>query len=892
MRKRTISIILVLAMTLAITPSMMTTAEAYDMGKAGYTQNISVGSGHVLYVRSDGSLFVWGSNGDGELGDGTTIDSDIPFQIMSDVATASAGIGFSVALKNDGSLWSWGFNDGGQLGDGTTASRSTPLKIMEGVASISAGSSHSLAIKTDGSLWAWGENYFGEIGDGTRDDCLSPKKIMNDVKAASASPSNSWAIKDDGSLWGWGGDYYGHLFGSNSIFNNVPKKIMDNVIAVSSAGSACFVIKGDGSLWGWGHNGNGLLGDGTTTHRSAPVKIMDNVVTISSGTSACFAIKSDKTLWGWGFNSGSLGDGTTMDRSTPVKIMDNVMAVSSGVSSETVAITEDGSLWAWGRSSSGRLSSHWLPKNTTPVKVTFHENLGLDNFVKTKVYDHNKFKDVPEDSWYAQNVATAYELGLMNGNSTTTFNPTGNITIAETITLAARLHNIYHMGSESFVMGSPWYQTYVDYARQNGIISEADINYNKAATRAEFATILSKSMPYEALQVINNIADNSIPDVPNSENYSSYVYKLYRAGILTGNDNLGTFKPDTTIGRHEASAIVARMAMTSLRKTFSLGEMLGSISLYPSTLTIDTQIPRYVKVEYSSGDGSGETITWSSSNPRVASVEDGWVNGILPGKAVITAKTSTGQTASCNVTVVSKVNMTIAGVYSNIRDLIEDCTLSLSKAYDDVQYNSRLWSARGYMSVVESGAELIKYYCEQNTHTSAKAIVKELDNLSKNASAAQDMIQILESKGEGNYSWTDYTNAVDYILAAQNNLIAFTKAFPSKSVDTTMNNDVQYYSGTSVPTFECIIGADCKYTYFLSVSTVKEGHQNYGDLYEYAYNADDLDNYIDAVKALGWYLFDTSQVEGGTLYAFQKEGKMFGVYSKPYSGVIWVGNFT
>ena len=128
---------------------------------------------------------------------------------------------------------------------------------------------------------------------------------------------------------------------------------------------------------------------------------------------------------------------------------------------------------------------------------------GLSNFKKVNDYAVGMFTDVKSSAWYAENVQTAYELNLMKGNSGTTFNPSGNITLAETLAIACRLNNIYYDGSEEFVQGAPWYQVYVDYAVSHNIITLGTYNsYTAAATRAQFAEIIAASVPAEALAAI------------------------------------------------------------------------------------------------------------------------------------------------------------------------------------------------------------------------------------------------------------------------------------------------------------------------------------------------------------------------------------------------------
>lgn len=198
------------------------------------------------------------------------------------------------------------------------------------------------------------------------------------------------------------------------------------------------------------------------------------------------------------------------------------------------------------------------------------------HFTRANVYHQGQFTDVPANQWYTQSVADAFELGLMKGNSDTTFGVNGNVTVAEAITMACRIHAIYTTGSDSAITtaqtGGQWYQPYLDYARQNKIISDAYYNSDvtQNATRAQFAEVFANSLPAEALSSINSIADGRIPDVPMTANYASAVYKLYRAGILAGGDATGTFSPSSFISRVEAAAITARMAESNSRVSFSL----------------------------------------------------------------------------------------------------------------------------------------------------------------------------------------------------------------------------------------------------------------------------------------------------------------------------------
>lgn len=197
---------------------------------------------------------------------------------------------------------------------------------------------------------------------------------------------------------------------------------------------------------------------------------------------------------------------------------------------------------------------------------------GLSNFQRTQTYKAGRFTDVASSAWYAEKVKAAYELDLIKGNSATTFNPTGNLTIAEALVLACKLNSIYYANDADFTLGTPWYQVYVDYAVENGIIKAGDYsNYNAAATRAQFALILSAALPDEALPAVNNVT--KIPDVTSgTSSWANAVYRLYNAGIISGRDQYGTFAPTDSIQRSEVATIVTLMAGQSMRRTFTLQE--------------------------------------------------------------------------------------------------------------------------------------------------------------------------------------------------------------------------------------------------------------------------------------------------------------------------------
>ena len=232
---------------------------------------------HSAAVTLDGSLYVWGRK-ECTVDQTANADSDeidvVPTKIMENVATVSLGRNFSAAIKNDDSLWIWGNNTYGQLGNGTTESSNEPVKVLDNVEKIATGFTHCLALKKDGTLWVWGSNEYGELGIGNNNVSLTPVQndnIGNEIKDIAAGGRTSAAIMNNGDLYIWGINNYGQLGDGSTTNQSRPSRKMKGVKQVALSGSHTLALKNDGTLWTWGH---GALGDHSTIYtRTTPVDI-------------------------------------------------------------------------------------------------------------------------------------------------------------------------------------------------------------------------------------------------------------------------------------------------------------------------------------------------------------------------------------------------------------------------------------------------------------------------------------------------------------------------------------------------------------------------------------------------------------------------------------------
>ena len=276
---------------------------------------VSIGGSTSLSIKTDGTLWTWGYNAYGQLGKGNIVSYSSPVQIGALTNWKYINVtdgSFAGAVKTDGTLWAWGYNDSGQIGNSSRASYSSPIQIgsLTNWKQVYGCGGTIAAVKTDGTLWAWGYNYYGQLGNSSSASYSSPIQIgsLTNWKQVSVTMNGSvTAVKTDGTLWVWGYNNHGQSGnGSDSTYSSpIQVGTLTNWKQVSCGYSVTLSVKTDGTLWAWGYNYYGQLGNSSRTSYSSPIQIgsLTNWKQVSVGGStltAVMAIKTDGTLWGWG----------------------------------------------------------------------------------------------------------------------------------------------------------------------------------------------------------------------------------------------------------------------------------------------------------------------------------------------------------------------------------------------------------------------------------------------------------------------------------------------------------------------------------------------------------------------------------------------------------------
>jgi len=415
-------------------------------------------SGFTIAVKNDGTVWSWGNNIQAQLGDGTQGSGlNVPTEVvnLSGVTAVDAGGAHVLALKSDGTVWAWGNNREGEIGPRVTPFdpyHTTPSQIpgLANITAISAGGVHSLALRSDGIVLAWGANTQGQLGTGaTSPDSDTPLQVpgLTNVRSISAGPSFSVAVKGDGTVWAWGnntGGAVGQPTSTTIVTSPVQVGSISGVASVSAGGAFVLALKSDGTVWSWGSNSEGQLGDGSGANGGGPnvrqVTGISGVAKVSAGREHGLALKTDGTVWSWGLNSsGQVGDGSGVrNRPAPIQVpgLSGIIDIGTG-GQHSAAVLSDGSVRTWGSNASGELGDRTNIDRTTPVTVSGPLPVATPTFDPDGgTFDSSRFVSI-----YCSTPGAIIHY-TTNGSDPTENDPTiatgGSIQLNVTVTLKAR----------------------------------------------------------------------------------------------------------------------------------------------------------------------------------------------------------------------------------------------------------------------------------------------------------------------------------------------------------------------------------------------------------------------------------------------------------------------
>ena len=385
---------------------------------------VSNGSYHSFGLTSDGRIYAWGRNTSGELGIGTTLArSNVPIAVKTTgtpmdgkVVKQVEGGGryegsHSIALASDGTVYTWGLNQYGQLGNNTTINSRSPVAVqaagtpMEGktIVQIAAGADHSLALDSDGALYAWGSNAYGQLGNGTTTNSSVPVAVKiagtplagKTIVQIAAGANHNMVLTSDGTVYTWGWNYHGQLGNNTKTNSNTIVAVQTigtpiagkKIVKIAAGQGHSLALTDDGMVYAWGRNDTGQLGNNATTDAMLPVAVtvtgtpMSNktIVEIASGARHSLAIDSSGKVYAWGHNgSGQLGNNSTVNALTPVAVQapadKNIIQVSGSgwLGASSSALASDGTVYSWGRGFDGQLGDGTNNDSSVPVITTIN----------------------------------------------------------------------------------------------------------------------------------------------------------------------------------------------------------------------------------------------------------------------------------------------------------------------------------------------------------------------------------------------------------------------------------------------------------------------------------------------------------------------------------------
>lgn len=353
---------------------------------AGQTASLPLYLAAALSPSAGNVVRSWGSNNNGQLGDGGTADSDLSVAVgtLTGVTAVAGGPAAGYALRFDGTVWGWGDDQFGELGSGAAPAGAvtSPVQVqgLPPVVSIAAGGNSAsdkvaMALTQSGTVWAWGDSLGGELGNGSTAGSDLPVQVTNlsDVTGIAVGAAGQVAVTAQGTVWTWGG----------SVAAALPTQVQGlpgPAVGVAAGAGATFALLKDGTVWAWGTAGADL-GDGTSTASATPVQVINlpACTAIVASDNSAYALGADGSVWAWGGNQhGQLGNGTTSASNQPIAVagLSGIVQIAAGsvggsTAVDAAALRPDGTMRIWGANGAGEAGNGTTGTDaTTPVQPT------------------------------------------------------------------------------------------------------------------------------------------------------------------------------------------------------------------------------------------------------------------------------------------------------------------------------------------------------------------------------------------------------------------------------------------------------------------------------------------------------------------------------------------
>ena len=543
--RRMAALMVVLAIMVACVPAYAVSTNRQNLLADG-------GMSHSIFLSDDGEVLVCGSNQEMQLGmpDETELQSPKAVDGLESMVAVAAGYNFPAALKFDGTVYTWG---------GSVQSKPTQVKGLAGVVAISAGQTDLVALKSDGTVWQWA------LG-GTP----AQVKGLSDIAAVDAGGSHFLALTTDGYVYAWGSNWDGQLGTGDTTDSATPKKVdgLFNIVDIAAGHRHSLAVSFDGTIYAWGSNSNGQLGSRSSEDSAVPVEVttVKNAVQVAAGTDCSMALTKDQKLYTWGYGEyGQLGGGSaTISQNTPkpVTLTSNVVPaqINCGVY-HSMFLTEQGTLYAWGRNKNYQLGTKKNVNAETPQRVITLKGVDL--------YQTDNLDSA--SSWAKGELSELYDTGLVSpllwGNYQ------NSITRAEFAHLLVILYRTLHTSSPSVTNNQDKFTDIQDHPLKDDIVraynlkfingtSETTFSPNSSLTRQEAATMLCAFLKAaEKVTIPTQVSSMTYyQDAPQIASWAApYVAYAYKNDIMQGS-GAKTFSPTAKLSREQGLLIIARLA--------------------------------------------------------------------------------------------------------------------------------------------------------------------------------------------------------------------------------------------------------------------------------------------------------------------------------------------